>query len=58
MSEIKFWDKILGHVFLKFSNTSVNNLLGEGEIVICCTSSWENYVRLVSWQNNDNNPKF
>ena len=32
-------------------------LLGEGNLIFCCTGSRENYFGLVCWKNN-NNPKF
>ena len=29
-----------------------------GNLIFCCMGSRENYFGSVSWQNNDNNPKF
>ena len=31
--------------------------IGKGNLVFCCTGSWENYVGLFGWQNNINNPQ-
>ena len=33
-------------------------LKGQGNLIICCMASQENYVGLVGPQNNNNNPKF
>ena len=33
-------------------------LLGEGNLIFCCTGSWENYFRSASQQNSNNNPQF
>ena len=44
---------------LSFSGSRLQNFesdLGEGNLIICCTGSQENYVWCVSQQNNSNNP--
>ena len=37
---------------------NVRFLLGEGNLIFCCTGSRENFVRSVGRQNNNNNAKF
>ena len=32
--------------------------IGEGNLIFCCTGSQDNCFRLVSQQNNNDNPKF